>query len=120
MAATSAEQGILLEDASVRFTDAPLGDPTCEVNGTLRNRTPDRVLTAIEVTASNAAGSAIATARAEFFTRERDGRGEPAPRGTLRPGESGFFHALLSDLQGRLLRTCNGIARIDLTEAIFE
>jgi hypothetical protein len=109
-----------LEDASVRFTDPPLGDKSCEVNGTLRNRTPDKILTAIEVTVFNAEGSAIATARAESFNREKDGRAEGIPVNTLRPGESGFFHELLSDLGGHLLRTCSGIARVELTDAIFE
>ena len=122
VAATSTEEGILLEDASVMSEDPPLGEKTCEANGTVRNRTPNRILTAIEVIAFSPDGTAVATARADNFVRESNGRAEPggAPRGTLRPGESGFFHELLSDAQGRLLRTCSGIARIELTEAIFE
>ena len=118
--ATSTTPGIVLEDASLRHEDPPLGDKTCEANGTVRNQTPDKTLVAIEVTAFNAQGSAIAVARADGFTREKNGRADPASQDDpLRPGESGFFDSPLVDSQGRVLRSCTGIARLELTGVTF-
>ncbi len=121
VSATSAAPEIVLEDASLRFEDPPLGGPTCEANGTVRNKTPDKTLIGIEVTAFNVQGSANAIARADGFTREDNGRAASGSFGSdpLRPGQSGFFHALLADAQGRFLHTCDGIARIELTGATF-
>lgn len=121
VSATSATPEIVLEDASLGFEDPPLGGPTCEANGTVRNKTPDKTLIGIEVTAFNAQGSAIAIARADGFTREDNGRAASGSfgRDPLRPGQSGFFHALLADGQARLLHTCDGIVRIELTGVTF-
>ena len=114
VSATSTSPGIVLEDGSLEVTGN-----RCQATGTVRNHTPDKILAGIEVTAFNAQGSAVAAALADGFTLERDGRAVFASFGEpLRPGQSGFFHSLLVGPEGGL-RSCNGIARIELTGVTF-
>ncbi len=110
MAARSTVPGIVLEGASVISDDPgsnPFGEGRCNVAGSVRNDTPDKILQAMVLTAFDSEGSVMATAHVERFEFYHT-------KPTVRPGESaGFFEQLLG------LHTCNDIVRIELTEAFF-
>ena len=86
---------------------------TCEVHGSVRNGTDHRILDAIFLTAFNVNGTPVASALVETFPvgfRSHD---------TLAPGEAGAILATLRTQDNHPLRSCAGIMRVELEDAIF-